>query len=147
MTGLETITTAYSGIKTALEISKSLKNLDIKIEKADLKIKIAELMESLAEAKCAIVETQDFIREKDDEILKLKEAFKTKAKLKRFMDVYYEIDEAGQMIGDPNCSCCWETKQDLIHVVQNPSKRRNYVCPVCKTESDWHIPPERQKNK
>ncbi|MDO8462348.1 MAG: hypothetical protein Q7S98_05765 [Deltaproteobacteria bacterium] len=138
MADISSIAAALSGLKTAIDIAKALKESDSLLEKAELKYKLAEMITSLADAKIAMVESQELIQNKDKEIEKLKEIFKISGKLERYAYVYYSTDDAGKKIGDPFCSYCYESKQDLIHVVQDPSKRRNFVCPACKTETDWH---------
>ncbi|QQR80077.1 MAG: hypothetical protein IPJ69_12180 [Deltaproteobacteria bacterium] len=138
MTDISTITTALSGIKAAIDIAKALKDSDHFLEKAELKYKLAEMMNSLADAKLAMIDAQELIQAKDKEIIKLKDSLKLKGKLERYRYVYYFLDDNGIKMGDPFCSYCYESKNELIHVVQDPLKNRDFVCPGCKTVTDWH---------
>lgn len=137
MPDITSITAVLSGIKTATEIAKFIKETDLSLEAAETKLKIAELVISLAEAKMALVDVQDDLREKDQEIGKLNDALKLKTKLMRHNDSYYEVDTTGSPIGDPYCSHCFESKHLAVHISQHPINRRTSICPACNSVYSW----------
>ncbi len=125
---LTEITTALSGIKTAMEIGKAIVAADYAVEKATLKLQVAELMGALADAKVAVVEAQEKIEEKEDEIEGLHEALVNSAKVVKGYCAHYEVDEkSGAPVGHPYCMHCWEEDHHLAHLVlgtrtSDPSK-------------------------
>lgn len=147
MPDLTTISTIISSVKTATEIAKLIKDADLSLEKAEMKMKVADLISSLADAKIAAAEINDLIKQKDDKIKKLEEAFALKSKLKRYKDAYYVINEEGIPSGDPYCSHCWEASIRGIHLYY---MHPNLICPHCKTKyANYRAPinPENEINK
>jgi len=131
---IASITAALTGIKTATDIAKSLKEIDIGLEKAELKLQIAELISSLADSKISLVEIQEIIIEKEKEIQSLKESMDTKHSYVRKHEAYYLIGENGSPTGEPNCPLCFEVKHMAIHLVRCTKSHRVSVCPHCKNE-------------
>ena len=129
-----TISTAFTGIKTAIDIAKALRNSEVSLEKAELKLQLADLMSALADAKMSVIEVEDLIREKDLEIDKLNEALKIKKKLVRNGEAYYETDEDGKLVGDPYCSYCFEIKHVAVHLKKILRLNVRSECPACKNE-------------
>lgn len=131
MPDLTTISTILSSVKAASEIAKVIKDAHLFLEKAEIKMKFADLISSLADAKIATAEINDLIKQKDDRIKELEEAFALKTKLKRHKDAYYEMNEKGIPSGAPYCSHCWETSNKGVHLyLRHPSQ----ICPNCKTK-------------
>src|SRR5437588_11459798 len=108
MPDIATIGAFLTSIKTATEIAKALREVDVSLEKAETKLKIADLMDALAEARIKAVEIQEVLHDKEKRISELESAFDLKAILRREQDAYFEIDESGNPIGAPYCSHCWE---------------------------------------
>ncbi len=131
---LTSIVSALSGIKTATDIAKLIKDAGLSLEAADHKLQIAELVGALADAKMALVEIQETINEKDSEINSLKDSLQTKLLLIRHNDSYYEKDENGKASGQPYCSLCLEKNNLNVHINQNPKQRNMSICPSCKSE-------------
>jgi len=137
MPDIAAITAALSGVKTATEIVRYLRDTEAAFKTADLKLRIAELVDALANAKLSLADVQDVLAAKDAEIRRLNEALKRKADVIRYHDAYYEKNDKGQPVGDPYCSYCFENKNELVHINQNPQDRRKSVCPNCKNSFHW----------
>lgn len=122
---------AFDGLQTSIDIAKSLCDSDLAFNEAEFKIKLAGLMSTLADAKMNIAETQGIIAAKDNEIKFLKESLDAKKHLKRHNELYYEVDDSGNLTGEPYCSKCWEADYKQIHVNLDYYKKI-WVCPNCK---------------
>jgi hypothetical protein len=129
MPDITTIGAFLTSIKTATEVAKAIKSVDVSLEKAETKLKIAELIESLADAKMQAVEIQELIQEKDKKIAELEKAFELKSQLSRQGDAYFEV-ENNRLVGDPFCSYCWEVKHITVHL--HALDAWKYICPACK---------------
>lgn len=130
MPDLISIIAVLNGLKTATEIAKTVKDIDISIEKAELKLQMAELINAIADAKVSVAEIQEVVAKKDKEIGQLKESLQMKAHLVRYRDAYYEQNEKGKETGMPYCSHCWEANKKLIHL---HSKGVQRICAACNT--------------
>jgi hypothetical protein len=140
MADIATIGTFLTSIKTATEIAKAIKSVDVSLEKAETKLKIADLIESLAEARMQAAEIQEILQEKDGRIAELEKAFELKSKLVRDGEAYYQVDENGNPTGDPYCSHCWEVNHKTIHL-HFGLRMRHRSCPACKNIYDPSYTP------
>jgi hypothetical protein len=131
------IAAAINGLKTATDIVRYLRDTETAFKTADLKLRIAELTDALATAKLSLADVQDVLLAKDAEIKRLKESLKRKAEVIRHRDAYYEKNEKGQPVGDPYCSYCFENKNKLVHINQNPKNRGQSICPSCGNVFHW----------
>lgn len=129
MAELTSVIAVLNGLKTATEIAKTLKDVDVSIEKAELKLQMAELISAIADAKISAAEVQELILQKDKEIEELKKSLQKKAELVRYLDAYYEQNEKGDPTGVPYCSHCWEAFWKLIHLHRYGTQN---VCGSCK---------------
>ncbi len=138
MPDLATVTAFLGSIKTASDIARAIKGAELSLEKAEFKLKLADLIEALAEAKMQAADIQDILREKDDEISKLKKAFEFKSQLVRKGNAYYEKGNLpNSYLVEPYCSHCWEANQKAIHLIRfNSQTHGNQIgeCPACKTK-------------
>lgn len=130
MADLASVATVLTGIKTATEIAKTLKDIDVSIERAELKLQMAELISALADTKISAAEIQELVLEKDKEIQDLKNMLMLKDKVIRFGDAYYSLNNSGKATGSPYCSHCWESESKLIHL---HSKGVQRICASCDT--------------
>src|SRR6267143_399855 len=137
MPDIAALTAAFTGVRTAVDIARILRDAQSAFDRADLKLKIAELVDALGDTKLSLAEVQETLRAKDAEIKRLTEALKLKAQLVRHNDAYYQTDPSGHPVGDPNCSPCSETRHQAVHIHQNPTERRQSVCPACKSVFHW----------
>ncbi|HEY0083233.1 MAG TPA: hypothetical protein VGB61_10615 [Pyrinomonadaceae bacterium] len=140
MADIATISTFLTSIKTATEIAKAIKSVDVSLEKAETKLKIADLIESLAEARMQAAEIQEILQEKDGRIAELEKAFELKSKLVRDGDAYYQADENNKPTGDPYCSHCWEVNHKTIHLHYG-LLRKQKKCPACQNFYDSNYTP------
>lgn len=131
MPDIPSLTAAFVGLKTAMDIAKGFRESDLTYDKAEGKLKLSELMNALADAKMSIAETIEILEKKDTEIKSLREALETKRHLTHVKQSYYELDENGNATGDPYCSRCWEVDFKQVHMVQDYYKKM-WVCPNCK---------------
>ena len=109
MTDIGAITAFLTSLKTATDIAKAIKSVDVSLERAELKLRVAELIESLAAAKIHAAEIQDLVREKDAEIERLQidqELF--------FEDNAYWRTKNSAKDG-PFCTHCWDREGMLVH--------------------------------
>ncbi len=136
MSDMTTIGAVVSSVKAAVEIAKTIKDLDAKVQQAELKLKIAELLGALADAKIAATELQDLLVKKEEEIAELRKSLAIKGDVVRSGDAYYMKGKTGAATGDPYCARCWGVEGKLFQLVRHPM-RPDRVCPVCKTMYDF----------
>tara|TARA_B100000029_G_scaffold498906_1_gene568483 strand:- start:1272 stop:1730 length:459 start_codon:yes stop_codon:yes gene_type:complete len=136
MADLATISAALGSLKTATEIVKLLRESDVSLERAELKLKLADLVGALADLKMELAGVQEALVSKDKIIEDLQIAFETKHDLIRRLDAYYEKSEAGEPIGAPYCSFCWENSHIQRHLVTNTVDRRKRSCTTCGNTYD-----------
>jgi rubrerythrin len=129
MPDIATIGTFLTSIKTATELAKAIKSVDVSLERAETKLKIADLIESLADARMQAAEIQELIQDKDKRIAELEKVLELKAKLIRIEEAYYEINESGKPVGAPYCSHCWEVNHVGVHLYRDDNT--NWHCPMC----------------
>ncbi len=129
MPDLASIGAFLSSVKTATEIAKALRDVDVSLEKVETKLKIADLMDALAEARIKAAEIQEVIQDKERRIAELEQAFALKSKLVCHLDAYYETGANDNPVGAPYCSHCWEVNHKTVHLHElNPRKSK---CPAC----------------
>jgi hypothetical protein len=124
MPDITTIAAALSSLKTAIDITKFLRESDVSIERAELKLKLADLVSALAETKMELVEVQETISGKDKRIAELEDAFESKDSLVRKGDAMYSKDNSGEPIGVAYCLRCWETEHKRRQLVHDPVHTR-----------------------
>ncbi len=114
----------------ALEIIKQLRDVDKTFNAAAQKAKLAEAMEAASTAKITLLEAQGEIRERDEEIAKLKASFAVRENLVEVDGYKYRKDaETGAPRGKAFCSAC----EIDGHLVQVAASIRNFsTCPKCK---------------
>lgn len=137
MPDIASITAAISGLKTATDLVRYLRDTEQAFKTADLKLRIADLVDALANAKLALTDIQELLTNKDAEIKRLTEALKLKDEVVRHGDAYYSKSEAGSPVGAPFCSFCFESKHQLMHINQNPKDRSQSICPSCRSVFPW----------
>jgi hypothetical protein len=131
MADMTLIATALSGIKTATDIARFLKDSDFSLEKAELKLKLADLVGALADVKIELAEIQETILDKDKKIQELHDAFQSKENMVRNFDAYYEASETGKPCGVAYCLKCWEVEHKKRPLIKLAGNMHIHVCPVC----------------
>jgi hypothetical protein len=130
------INAALGAVTAAIGLAKELRSIDKEYDKAELKLKVADLAESLADAKQNILAIGDDIRERDEEIARLRSILNFKSdKLIDKGQFRYFIDKDGYPKGNPICPVC-EKQGDFLSVVQDRSKgigKITYYCPKCRS--------------
>ena len=117
MSDLATITSAIGSLKTAIEITKTLRGADLSLEKAEQKLQMAELLSTLADAKSEFADVKDLLLTKNQEIKSLNSALETDKKLIRKKDTNYYVLE-DDLDGDKGVYCltCWDSDRKLINL-------------------------------
>ncbi|HYI63822.1 MAG TPA: hypothetical protein VEW71_02940 [Allosphingosinicella sp.] len=117
----------------ALKIAGALKDIEKKYDAAELKSELAELLSALADTKSALVQARDEVRDRDEEIERLKSAFHDREELVVGPGDYkYRIDDSGKMVGYPFCPTCESTDGRVVQLKQDGGII-NAKCPVCGT--------------
>ena len=135
---LASISFAREGVKTALEIAKTLRAAESQIQTADLKLQLAEMMSALADAKSNIAEATDQMKEQMAEIDRLQNALRIKDDVVKHYDAYYTKAATGAPTGDPYCMQCWEFMFRLHHL---SGLQHRMQCNVCKSSYEAHLAP------
>lgn len=141
MADIATISTILSSVKTASDIAKLIKNSTSSLEEAEIKLKMAELISALADVKIELSEVQVEQRNKEFEILELKDQLLKKEKMSFDGKIYWiENDET------PFCTVCFEKDSKYHHLEHSPIQhdtdgsvwREEYwQCKVCK--NTYHV--------
>lgn len=121
---------AVCGLSTAINIAKTLE-ADKLIEKTDLKLHIVGLLSALADTKLAIVGIQDEFRNRNEEIIRLKNDLKLSKNVIRDDSFHYEANENKEPVGNAYCSLCFEKDAKTIYMVQDPLDKKIAICPNC----------------
>lgn len=127
MSEIVAISSVLSGIKTATDIAKLLRDTDFSLKKAEQKLKLADLVSALADAKMQVAEVQDLIAERDEKIKGLEETIEIKGKLKWEAPYYWLVDKETD---GPFCQQCYDKDRELIHLQGNGEGYWN--CKTCK---------------
>ena len=115
-----------SGLNTAIDLVKRLRELNDKIQSADIKMLIADLSEQLAEAKISIAELLEKNLKLEEEIKSLKEKKKEELVFKN--GAYYSVNDDG-----PFCPGCYDKQKSKSRLIRNTGFEimGNYRCSVC----------------
>ena len=129
---LTSITAALTGIKSATDIAKMIKNSGASIEAAEIKFKLAELIDSLADSKIEIANIKELVLEKETEIQKLNAQLKTKENVIWENPYYFRQLSSGQKDG-PFCQRCYDSENKLIRL-HSPNNNGFWQCKECKND-------------
>lgn len=132
--GFDTLAAAIQSVNAAIETIRAISSANGAIERAELKFKVADMMEALAEAKLALAAGIEERQSLQQQISQLESVVKSKAKLRRVGDAYYELSEDGEPHGDPYCSLCWERNHSLIHLISPKPTELHSSCGACGTK-------------
>jgi hypothetical protein len=81
-----------------------------------------------------LAEIQEVLREKDQRIKELEEAFQSKDSLIRERDALYDMGHDGKPVGGPYCMYCWEREHRKYHLHTSNTKYGVSQCAHCKNE-------------
>ena len=128
---LAMIGTAFSHLKTSMDIAKLINNSTSSLDEAETKLKLVELISSLADLKMELSGIKNDLIEKDEIIRELKNKIEEKESLIFDGRFYFKKDDI-----IPFCPTCWESNKKAIHLIF-----KNYhtygkcqECEVCKTK-------------
>jgi hypothetical protein len=126
------IAAATEGLKLVNELRK----IDQELDKAELKIRLVDVVDKLVDAKQALVDAQEREASLRNEIVALKDRAALRAALKDTNGLLFEINEAGENVGEPYCNLCFvkEDKQiRMRHFEAKAGIHSHYKCDNCKT--------------
>jgi len=135
MTDPTTVLSVLNYVKSALDLAKTIREMDVSLASAELKGKLADMTSTLADVKVSLVEIQETLTEKDKRIKDLEEAFELRGDLARQGDAYYFKNAEGKPAGVAHCLRCWINDHKIRPLVQSGG-RGNQInfCTACGTE-------------
>ncbi|WP_241911044.1 hypothetical protein, partial [Vibrio splendidus] len=136
MVDVASISAGITSIKTALDITKELRNIDSSLKDAEVRLKLADLIEALSDAKIAASELREENQDLKTIVKELKEQL-NQAEEVIFTNGHYflKTPEQGQAPG-PFCAKCYHDDKKLIIESELPSTFHNlgkYKCPKCNS--------------
>ena len=126
-----------------IKLVKGLKDIDHALDKSELKGNMVQLYSDLADVKMALLDAQSALREKDDQIGKLKGDLAFSAKLVDVKGFKFQADEHGKPYGTPFCPVCEQKSSTFVRVTpapRNTGDRGSYNCPSCKSRFGYPVP-------
>ncbi|MEE9314235.1 MAG: hypothetical protein V3V02_06275 [Rhizobiaceae bacterium] len=114
MVEIGTVGAVLSSIKTAIEISKTLKESGSSLEKAEIELKFADLISALADTKIEVASIQEIILEKDRQIKELETSQALRVSMKWRDPVYSQLDDNGNE--SLFCQQCYDNKKTAIRL-------------------------------
>jgi hypothetical protein len=106
------IMTGLSAIGQALNVVKSLREIEKGFDAAEFKLKIAELNSALADAKVALADAKAEMDSKQAEIEALLAQFQVRAAAVEYNGYKYEEGPEGRPVGYPYCGLRKHWKND-----------------------------------
>lgn len=136
MPDLTAISTALSTIGSAIDIGKTLRQVDRSLDTAEYKLRVSELLVALSEAKSAIADIKSELIETRAQIAELEEKLRFRESLVLENGLYYSRGSGGERNPDPYCSRCWDAQHKPIHVtlLSRDTRQTVYSCPECKND-------------
>ena len=139
MTDITALSVGLQSIKTAIDITKELRNIDASLKDAEVKLKIIELVEALSEVKLQLSEVRDENLDLKEKIKKLEGKLNQQEEVE-FRDNHYFLKnpKQGQAPG-PFCSNCYSDGKKLISVSALTGHFQTfgkYRCPKCRATSN-----------
>jgi hypothetical protein len=128
------ISAGIASLKTAIDIVKTLNEINKSYDEANYKANIIDLIEKLSDAKLALIEAKEKIFDKEKEISSIKNfSIQHKALVDGGHGYRYQANENGSPIGFPMCPKCEQLDSRLIQLVQH-GKWYGAKCPACASE-------------
>jgi|GEM_PF-1362538 len=116
----------------SIELAKGLLKVKEIADSAEAKMAIAELTSKLAESQVQIADLKVEHLAKDEAIREFEKRLAERQSLVRFKELYFEVDEGGEPLGDPYCPRCHEADGRSIHLVYHGDYR--VKCPECEKD-------------
>lgn len=123
--------TALASIKTAIEITQTMKASELSYTEAEYKLKLADIYNSLADAKMSIAEFKELLISKDEQIKILEEKVKEKENLQynEKYQIYESMEDSSKILGK-YCTRCYDDEKKLIRLDE---QENGFMCKKCKT--------------
>lgn len=143
---LSIISQISTGISSATNIAKFIKDSGSSLEKAEVKLKLADLIEALAETRIKVAEIKNLLIEKDEEIKNLTKTIETSKNIK-WKQPYYYIDKDGSEEG-PYCQRCYDSDRKTIRVQEvSDGHRQCFTCNKTYRDNNYTPPPVKPPNR
>ncbi len=126
---LAVIGTAFSHLKTSMDIAKLISDSTSSLGEAETKLKLAELISSLADLKMELADIKVDLIEKDEIIRNLNEKLKEKESLSFDGKLYWKENDK-----IPFCTVCKEKDGKYHHLTyykRSEYSSEHYQCKVC----------------
>jgi hypothetical protein len=125
----DSVYAALTGVKTAVEIAKLLKDSSTTLEQAEIKLKMAELISALADVKIEIADVQSQLLEKDERLKAIQKELEIKSNLAYEKPYYWLMKEEDK--DGPYCQLCYDKNKQLIRL--QGGGRNAWFCHSCKS--------------
>jgi hypothetical protein len=125
---------ALTAATAAFGLAKQIVSVDHELDKASLKLKAADLMEALATAKAGLVDAREELRDKDDQLARLRETMKRHAATVEHEGYTYEAGPDGKPIGLPYCPRCCTKGRTLMRIIKSDMQYWANKCPQCNVD-------------
>jgi hypothetical protein len=113
----------YDAIKDAVKLAQQVDNMP--------------LLQKIVEVQSQLNDLAEELKEKSEEIEKLRKALAFKGKIIHKHHLFWEKGENGQIIDGPFCPKCFDLDQQICRVIISDTKDRRYVqCLKCKVPID-----------
>ena len=128
---LAIIGTAFSHLKTSMDIAKLISDSTSSLSESETKLKLAELISSLADLKMELADIKVDLIDKDEVIRELRNKIEEKESL--IFDGKFYLKEGDNI---PFCPTCWESNKKAIHLIfkHYQTYGKCQECEVCKTK-------------
>ena len=128
---LAIIGTAFSHLKTSMDIAKLISDSTSSLSEAETKLKLAELISSLADLKMELADIKVDLIDKDEVIRELRNKIEEKESL--IFDGKFYLKEGDNI---PFCPTCWESNKKAIHLIfkHYQTYGKCQECEVCITK-------------
>lgn len=148
----QAIVAALAAGKNAIDSTLSLLRSDVTLEKSELKLRLAGAVEELAKAKVALTDAGDAIRERDDEILRLRNALSARSgpsapNMVKGGDAYFDFSVASGWSGDPCCMRCWERDREKVHLATAPPEQDAARLPTMRLRGELARDPRHSRSR
>lgn len=129
------IGSALAALSASIGLVKDIKDAAFSLDSAQLKAQMAELYSSLADARMQPANINHVLRQKDEEIERLRASHALKKQLIRHRGEYYEKDAEGCPVGAPFCEYCYN-RGILARKIEaaRPKEGLRVYCPECQNE-------------
>ncbi|MCG3655808.1 hypothetical protein ACOTWK_01885 [Aliarcobacter butzleri] len=124
------IGTAFSHLKTSMDIAKLISDSASSLGEAETKLKLAELISSLADLKMELADIKVDLIDKDDVIRELKNKIEEKESLIFDGKLYWKENDK-----IPFCTVCKEKDGKYHHLTyykRSEYSSEHYQCKVCR---------------